>query len=325
VRYASPVDILGDDLLPVSTTQSGRCDQGSDAIGNVNVYRCFAGNDVYDPCWAEHSGSSVVCVPAPWSASAVRLTASGLSPVISVGATILDQPWGLKLRNGDQCLAAQGAHDEFQGQTVDFYCAQGGSSYGLELLRGVNRSAAVWTLQGVVRQGSGGQVSTEYVDTAWFAGPPPSYPGTGVVACTGGQLQVGPGSSGAGLGHIGQALLFTNTGTSACSLFGYPGVAALDGSGHQVQQAQRSPDGYLGGLGNGKTSPYQVVLAPGGTASSLVEGTDNPAGTATSCQTFPALLVTPPGTTATTRVAVQLPGCSSLQVHPVVPGATGNG
>lgn len=54
------------------------------------------------------------------------------------------------------------------------------------------------------------------------------------------------------------------------TLFGYPGVAALDPSGHQVEQAARQPRGYLGGIPSGQ-SPPTVTLEPGATAPALVE------------------------------------------------------
>jgi hypothetical protein len=156
--------------------------------------------------------------------------------------------------------------------------------------------------------------------------PPPTTTTTtttGLARCTFAKLSISLGESAAGLGHEGSTILFTNTGTSACSLSGYPGVAALSSAGAQVQQAQRTPNGYLGGLETGSTSPPVVDLRPGAVASALVEGTDVPEGTAASCPTYPALLVTPPTSTQSKRLALSLPGCSPLQVHPVVSGATG--
>ena len=115
-----------------------------------------------------------------------------------------------------------------------------------------------------------------------------------------------------------------NTGTSECVLTGYPGVAALGSTGQQVAQAQRTPSGYLGGLRTGSAAPPVVVLGPGVTASAMVEGTGVPEGTASSCPTYAALLVTPPTSTRSTRLTVSMPGCSPLQVHPVVSGTTGS-
>ena len=68
---------------------------------------------------------------------------------------------------------------------------------------------------------------------------------------------------------------FTNTGTTPCTLFGYPGLAGLDAAGHIVQHpARRTTDlpGYNGG-------PKQVTLKPGHRAqfgASTVDATPNP-------------------------------------------------
>jgi hypothetical protein len=141
--------------------------------------------------------------------------------------------------------------------------------------------------------------------------------------CRDGQISVSDGAGDAGAGHEGEVLLFTNRGQSTCTLSGYPGVAGLDAQGNQVVQAERTLSGYLGGLENGATNAPIVTLAPGNAASALVEGTDVPVGSATSCPSYPALLVTPPNLTVSVQVTPGLPGCSPIQVHPVVPGNTG--
>lgn len=108
-------------------------------------------------------------------------------------------------------------------------------------------------------------------------------------------------------------------------------MAGLDAQGGEAVQAQRTLNGYLGGLIVGATPPV-VSLAPGQIASATVEGTDNPIGSATSCPFYPYLLVTPPDLTDSVRVTVTdfgrpnhpgLPGCATIEVHPVVPGSSG--
>ena len=118
--------------------------------------------------------------------------------------------------------------------------------------------------------------------------------GSAAPPCRDDQISVSVAGGGAGLGHQDQVIAFTNQSPSTCSLSGYPGVAGLDAQGHQVVQAERTPNGYLGGLWNGATTPPTVTIAPGQTASATVEGTDNPVGAATSCPSYSALLVTPP-------------------------------
>ena len=85
----------------------------------------------------------------------------------------------------------------------------------------------------------------------------------------------------------------------------------------------------MGGLGPEDTSIPVVFLRPDQAASAIVEGTDNPVGQVTSCETYPDLLVTPPNLTESVRVAVSgigagMPGCTPIEVHPVVYGTSGN-
>lgn len=149
--------------------------------------------------------------------------------------------------------------------------------------------------------------------------------------CHNDQIAVADGGGGAGLGHEDQVLLFKNETSTPCSLTGYPGVAGLDSDGQQVVQAQRTLSGYLGGLWNNALAPPTVSLQPGQTGSAIVEGTDVNVGTEV-CPYYSKLLVTPPGLTESTPVTVRglgsppyqgLPGCSPIEVHPVVPGSTG--
>lgn len=150
--------------------------------------------------------------------------------------------------------------------------------------------------------------------------------------CENGQIAVTVLRSGdAAAGSVGQVIGFINVSKIACTLTGYPGVAGLDAQGRQVIQAQRQLMGMLGGLANGATTPPTVTLHPGQSASAMVEGTDNPVGTATSCTYYSSLLVTPPNLTRPMKVTETLsgstvpgfPGCSGIRVDPVVPGATG--
>jgi hypothetical protein len=142
------------------------------------------------------------------------------------------------------------------------------------------------------------------------------------VACSIDDLRIEPGQSDGATGHLGIPLLFTNKSAEPCHMVGYPGVAGLGATGRQATQAARTPNGFLGGLPVGSTKPPFVTIAPGQTASAMVEGTHVPSGNQT-CPTYPALLVTPPNDTRSVRVNAQIPGCTGIDVGPIVPGATG--
>ncbi|MHB1536506.1 MAG: hypothetical protein ACYC1D_18225, partial [Acidimicrobiales bacterium] len=188
VAYGAPVDMTGQPLpsVAITTVASGHCAAGSDVIGNVEVYRCFSGNGVYDPCWADTAGG-VLCMAAPWSTTAVHIPAAGIPPGVDVTSTNLGSPWAVQLTSGGRCIAMQGAHSSYQGKVIDFGCS-GGPTPGLALLRGVDRSAQYWTYQSVVSSGAALSAGpTESVSTAWYAGPAPP---TGSARCSGAAISV---------------------------------------------------------------------------------------------------------------------------------------
>jgi Protein of unknown function (DUF4232) len=129
---------------------------------------------------------------------------------------------------------------------------------------------------------------------------------------------------GAAAGHIGFALLFRNTGSTSCTLTGYPGVAGLSASGEQVTQATRMANAYMGGY-QGPPPPPPVTLQGGDTASATVQGTDVPSGNETTCPALAGMLVTPPNTSTSVHISQAPPDCGGLIVTPVVPGTSGSG
>jgi Domain of unknown function (DUF4232) len=125
-----------------------------------------------------------------------------------------------------------------------------------------------------------------------------------------------------GLSHHGDVIRFKNLGT-ACTLKGYPGVDALSASGHRVASAHRTKSGYLGGLGASRPIPL-VHLGHGKTASAITEwvAPANP----NSCAHATTLAITPPGAKRSVRFSppsFTLERLCNLQVHPVVPGTSG--
>jgi hypothetical protein len=148
-----------------------------------------------------------------------------------------------------------------------------------------------------------------------------SAPAGSVSACMSAQIAT-TSTDNSGMGHIGVVLIFRNSSTQSCRLQGYPGAAALDAAGHQVVQATRTLNGFFRALPAGEGPPV-VNLAPGASASAFIEGTDVPVNGATSCPTYPKLLVTPPNTFVSVPIDKAMPGCTPIQIHPVVPGTTG--
>jgi hypothetical protein len=141
----------------------------------------------------------------------------------------------------------------------------------------------------------------------------------GVSGCSGAQLRLTTASGGAAAGHLSMILLFANTGSAACTLGGYPGAALSGSGGSTLLNAQRTLSGYSGGAHGIDV----VTLAPGASASALLEWSDVPTAGGCPGTGATALLVTAPNTTATTSLAPIDEVCSEFQIHPVVSGTGG--
>jgi hypothetical protein len=171
--YVSPVDSRGEPAAGVRVTRTAgnaSCEPGSEVV--IRAYRCFAGNTVYDPCWAEArvAGAAVLCLPAPWSAGAARLSVTGRLARVPGGGS--EPPWGLQLRDGRRCIEAQGSHDLFRGRAVDYYC--GGQ---MVVLHGFRAAGARLLVQTAVSRGGGYRLGpVEGVTIAWYGKPGAAQP-----------------------------------------------------------------------------------------------------------------------------------------------------
>ncbi|MFE1199917.1 DUF4232 domain-containing protein [Streptomyces olivaceoviridis] len=160
------------------------------------------------------------------------------------------------------------------------------------------------------------------------AGPSePTGTGTGTAAaspaapapkrCRTSDLKASLGPDHPGAGQENFALVLTNRSPRTCSLYGFPGVAFVDGAGDAVTpDPERATD-----------QPQQrVTLAPGADAWSALSYTD-PAITGVTTVTPQALLVTPPDETTSLSVPwtggkVSNTGKASVpRVSPLRPGS----
>ncbi|MFZ0042032.1 MAG: DUF4232 domain-containing protein [Solirubrobacteraceae bacterium] len=140
-------------------------------------------------------------------------------------------------------------------------------------------------------------------------------------SCHPAKVEVSVGPSTAGLGHVGESLLFHNAGSGTCVLTGYPGVTLVRSGGGSLQ-VPRSPSGYLGGLKPGSKKAPVLRVGSGQTVSALLEGLDSRQPGGGPCPSYHTVLVTPPNFTLTTRLARAVSVCLAT-VHPVVAGTTG--
>lgn len=164
----SPVtasDTLKPGYTIVATHYGGTCEAGSDVM--AGVYRCFAGDGVYDPCWAE-SNTRVGCLPTPWSHHIVRINVNTALEVSPGGPFYV---WGVRLSSGQRCVAAQGAHDSFDHHVVNFACD---NDYKLVLLDEPNEHRNPWRIREAHYHRNGNRFSyggVAKITLAWYGLP----------------------------------------------------------------------------------------------------------------------------------------------------------
>lgn len=150
-----------------------------------------------------------------------------------------------------------------------------------------------------------------------------SSSGTGsssAAGCSTARLKASLGDSEGAAGSDYTVIDFTNTGSTSCTLYGYPGVS-LDNSGGQIgAAATRDPS---------HGAPKQVTLAPGAVANAIVRVTNAqnyPSGTC-SPDAASFLKIYPPNQTASIDVPYKSTGCqkSSVKLLTITVIASGAG
>ena len=123
VRTFSPYAATGTLAVPVADQHPGSCWTGSIAVPVAGAYRCIAGNQIYDPCFAPGAvtpARSVACVSDPWSpAHVVTLTAA--LPKITP-APDLRPFWALELADGAHCVAVTGTVARVDDVDLGYVC-----------------------------------------------------------------------------------------------------------------------------------------------------------------------------------------------------------
>ena len=152
------------------------------------------------------------------------------------------------------------------------------------------------------------------------ASPPTAAPPTtalatsaGPPACKTGQLTATLTNGQGAAGTFYYELMFHNTGSTACTLYGYPGVSYVMGSqGIQVgDPADRNP------TISGQSNAGVVTLAAGGTAHAVLAQVDVGNYPPATCQPVGTLglRVYPPDQTAALFVPQTGTGCQATGVH----------
>jgi hypothetical protein len=151
-----------DPSLRVSATFSAQTCVASGVAGNSS-YRCFAGNDIYDPCFARPGATSgpLLCPSDPAGDTVVELTTSDL-PAPLQGAPDT-RPWAVQLADGQVCvlvnaawggLGPLGCGSTTPGPVADCHIPVTGSPFWTAACQDQTTDASPFT--------------TNRVDTVWF-------------------------------------------------------------------------------------------------------------------------------------------------------------
>lgn len=140
-----------------------------------------------------------------------------------------------------------------------------------------------------------------------------------VAACGNGVLAVSHNSPQGAMGHGNVVIRFENVSGAACSLYGYPGLDALDSHGAVIKHAKRTLSGFTGGASALRT----IVVQPGHFASADVEWMNFNPVTGEGCAISDSIATTPANTSDTAYFGLAISTCH-LQVHATVAGKSGN-
>ena len=145
------------------STTHGTCPGGSELVGRSDAWRCFVGNDIFDPCF-EVGADEVACpTVGPWSARGVIVDVQG-----GLDQTLADPnkqqkgtPWALQLTSGARCRLFGGATNAIDGKRLNYGCTGGIGLYG-----DVIRSGRPWTIFGGGKNSS--QITPRGVAIVWY-------------------------------------------------------------------------------------------------------------------------------------------------------------
>jgi hypothetical protein len=132
--------------------------------------------------------------------------------------------------------------------------------------------------------------------------------GGGLPGCASRDLKATVGVAQGAAGSVYQTIIFTNIGTSSCSLYGYPGVALAGGS----------PVTQIGAPASRSTTsaPKLVSVAAGASANTLLRITEAENYPSSKCGPTAStyLQIYPPNQTTPIYLAYKSMGCSSTKV-----------
>ena len=143
VHHVSPVTKLRELKPDYRVTAVGRGYCWTSSFLHPELYRCFLGNYIQDPCWSEAGRQTVICLTRPWSHRVTRLRLTRRLPSSNPGKGAI---WGLTMLSGNNCQFASGAGVLFHGERVNYFCRRRWALVG-----DPNTDRPVWHIQTVRR------------------------------------------------------------------------------------------------------------------------------------------------------------------------------
>jgi len=152
--------------------------------------------------------------------------------------------------------------------------------------------------------------------------------------CATSELHIWLKHTGAALGTVGGYLAFTNRGTTACSLTGWPSLTAFrqgaSTTAIHVRETMFGPWLWVKGLERPVRGVPIVILKPGRSAVAAFTAGDHSGKRSGACPApYRQLRVTPPGSSTSTVISawlgggyrVFLPSCTGIYLSMVVPAS----
>lgn len=110
----------------VTAHRSGKCFTSSITVSARDAYRCLAGSQLFDPCFAAGTAPlarTVDCYESPWSGAVeVRLRTALPAPDAPLK---IAQPWAIQLAGGDRCVVTTGTTQLVRGVAMRYQCGAG--------------------------------------------------------------------------------------------------------------------------------------------------------------------------------------------------------
>jgi hypothetical protein len=122
-----------------------RCESSLVVAG---AYRCATGHGLFDPCWplgSIASARNVYCLATPWERTVTEVS---FREQLEPPERKSNEPlliWGLRLANGQRCIARQGTGGSFHEIPIRFGCI----GTNAEVLGEPNTSRALWRVRKV--------------------------------------------------------------------------------------------------------------------------------------------------------------------------------